>query len=82
MSKLPIPAGPSEIQRRYMPAEKAAEPRADMQSLKAAIKLATVAKSALTKAQKVKAWREANPEAYAAQKKAFAERRAKKRNSF
>jgi len=32
-----------------------------------------------SKAEKVKAWREANPEAYAKQKREFADRRAKKR---
>lgn len=35
----------------------------------------------LTAAQKVKAWREANPEAYAKQKREFAERRAAKKRA-
>lgn len=75
MAKLPIPNGQSEIQRRYVNnPEKGGDRK---QSAKVAGRPPRGSSSAVvqTKAQKVKAWRDANPEAYAKQKREFAAKR-------
>lgn len=54
-------------------------PKARREKAKQALAEAETRTDKLTKAQKVKAWRLANPELYAAQKRRTAERQAKKR---
>lgn len=77
MSKLPIPSGPPGIARRFIATEaKAKLPAQKRQDI--AREALKTAEAAVTKAEKVKQWRLANPEAYAEQKRRSAEKRVAK----
>lgn len=76
MSKLPIPTGPSNLARRFVTGTSKPAPKSvPLEQVKAEI--ASIPAERQTKAAKVKAWREANPEAYADQRRrSIAKRRA------